>query len=262
MSHEIIYTRQFVKLPDGRIIPMILHGSSNCYDSMSARGRRARHWDVCNMPDGYNHKIAFTPEELVEGHKQCLSDKAMFVIHGKWYDGKKWLTFIKNGIKGAKTLEELGRQGEMSMYFTVYKDNHGCKLTTPMKFARTSEDLYRFLAEYDELVRKRDPDERVYANLSFFREKFVLPKPPAKPKAKLDDFYLIEVGSSFIERLTPRKIYRTCNPESAKQFTTKAKAEKWLAERRLKSRLKTELRIYHYIKKGNSYELVLEDVVS
>lgn len=32
MSYEIVYAKQFIKTEDGRIIPLALHGSNNCYE--------------------------------------------------------------------------------------------------------------------------------------------------------------------------------------------------------------------------------------
>lgn len=41
MSYEIVYDREFIKTNDGRIIPLVLSGSNNCWTTgVSGRLRR------------------------------------------------------------------------------------------------------------------------------------------------------------------------------------------------------------------------------
>lgn len=44
MSYEIVYNKQFLKI-DGKIIPLALYGSNNCYEPLpNGRQRREREW--------------------------------------------------------------------------------------------------------------------------------------------------------------------------------------------------------------------------
>lgn len=50
MSSEIFYDKAFIRV-DNRYIPVVNHGSSNCFD-FDSRGREIpeKHWSVLNYP--------------------------------------------------------------------------------------------------------------------------------------------------------------------------------------------------------------------
>ena len=58
MSSEIFYAKAFLRVGD-RFIPVVNHGSSNCYD-FDSRGREIpeRHWSVLSYP--FRGRLAFT----------------------------------------------------------------------------------------------------------------------------------------------------------------------------------------------------------
>ena len=57
MSSEIFYAKAFLRVGD-RFIPVVNHGSSNCYD-FDSRGREIpeRHWSVLSYP--FRGRLAF-----------------------------------------------------------------------------------------------------------------------------------------------------------------------------------------------------------
>lgn len=62
MSSEIYYDRAFIRVGD-RFIPVVNHGSSNCFD-FDAHGREVpeKHWSVLNYT--FHGRQLFTEEEI------------------------------------------------------------------------------------------------------------------------------------------------------------------------------------------------------
>jgi len=66
MSYEIIYDKQFIKLPGDRYVPMLFWGSNNCSEfGPGGRERRARDWSVWDYPCGPN-KIWATQDHFIK----------------------------------------------------------------------------------------------------------------------------------------------------------------------------------------------------
>ena len=62
MSYSILYRSMFVKLSDGRYIPMMEMGDSNVYDaSYRGKARRSRSWSNINLNRGQKF---FTKDEI------------------------------------------------------------------------------------------------------------------------------------------------------------------------------------------------------
>ena len=113
MSYSIIYARQFVRTTRG-IIPIVLIGENNVtrVNPLTGRESRARDWDLYV----YRRKaveMLEAPEatilELVyEAWKDTDPDKDLGTKYqGKWLTPKTEIALFKNGIKRAKTLEEI-----------------------------------------------------------------------------------------------------------------------------------------------------------
>lgn len=66
MSYSILYRSMFVKLSDGRFIPMMEMGDNNVWDCIYGRGRakRSRSWSKLNLVSGKNF---YSHEDLVKG---------------------------------------------------------------------------------------------------------------------------------------------------------------------------------------------------
>ena len=66
MSYSIIYKRLFIKMPSGRILPMIQAGDNNVYD-INHKGRevRTRSWEVWHL-NRENGKPSMTTEEIAD----------------------------------------------------------------------------------------------------------------------------------------------------------------------------------------------------
>ena len=74
MSVDIIYEKQFIDLKDGRYVPLLLSGSSNCYEySSNGRERRARNWWLLTPIPRFEH-FAPTLNEMLNMCDELRND--------------------------------------------------------------------------------------------------------------------------------------------------------------------------------------------
>ncbi len=148
MSYHILYARQFVKLSDGRVLPMVLSGDNNCFmDSPTgAKMMRSRDWHCSTWYNGNDDAHALRPKavmpevivgavkaEIEKYEKRCETDewykKEGYTVEQVrksygWFTGvalggahttrtsaSGYLAYWENGIKDAKTVEELDAMG-------------------------------------------------------------------------------------------------------------------------------------------------------
>lgn len=256
MSYTIVYDRQFIKLEDGRIIPMILCGSNNCWEkTWNGKERRERYWTSYweqTVP-------AFNPEELikqVEGYCNGGEYQEHFMRGGKWVDDAAFLRFFQNGIKQAKTMKELVDErihtAAVKAYLSIWtkkpdkKDWDQEKTTENDKRLRSDEELVAFLNEADERLKRKSADETVYVCLKYYNND-PLPKPKCtrKPKARLTgEYYVVVFGAgSYVTKITKRYLHHSPYISAAKQFRSEQEAEKWIKQRNLKIRFRGEFSV-------------------
>ena len=256
MSYTIVYDRQFLKLEDGRIIPMILCGSNNCREtSYSGRERRERYWTVCwerNVP-------AYQPEDLMKlAESYCSGGEYQehFMRGGKWVDDAAYLRFFKNGIKQAKTLRELDDErihaSAIRAFFSIWatvpgeKEGKSGHTTECDRCLRSDEEIVAFLNEADERLKRETADESVYICLKYFGND-PLPKVKRERKRKerlTGEFYVITLDTDrYVTKLTRGGLYHYPHLNAAKQFRTAQEAEKWIEQRDLTVRFGKELKV-------------------
>lgn len=234
MSYSIVYNKQFLKI-DGKIIPLVLYGSNNCYEPLpNGRQRRERQWYSLYF-NGTNEQIAATKVEIMEMVKSyCNGGKYQehFMQNGKWVDDKGLNCFIQNGIKNAKTIEELNEDYFFKgMYgcFSVWK---GMDNTIESRFEiNSSDDLRKFLDIAQDRLNRRTDKEEIYICLYYYNEKFESRvKPKQKQKERLTDYYTIKIGNrdSYLVKLTSRRIRHTSLCNLTKQFKTEKEANKYV----------------------------------
>ena len=86
MSYSILYRSMFVKLSDGRFIPMMEMGDNNVWDCLYGRGRakRSRSWGKLNLVSGKNF---YSHEDLVKGlnkwNDECEQKRARDLDSGE-----------------------------------------------------------------------------------------------------------------------------------------------------------------------------------
>jgi len=255
MSYTIVYDRQFIKLEDGRIIPMILCGSNNCWQTTwNGKERRERYW----TPYWEQTVPAYTPEDLIKRVESYCGGEYQehFMRGGKWVDDAAFLRFFQNGIKQAKTIKELADErihtAAVRACMSIWRktaDNEDCgqKHTTECdRHLRSDGEIVDFLKESDERLKNKSPDETVYICLKYY-DNVPLPKPKRthKPKTRLTgEYYVVAFGSgSYVTGITKGYLHHSPYISAAKQFGSEQEAEKWIKQRNLKTRFRGEFSV-------------------
>lgn len=233
MSHEIVYNKQFLKI-DGKIIPLVLHGSNNCYEPLSnGRQRRERNWNPIYI--GSNTPIAVTESDLMNKIESCCDGgeyQEYFMQNGKWVDDKGLIRFYQNGIKNAKTIEKLKEDYffyGMHGLFSVWK-GYDNTIENRMEI-NSSDDLREFLEAAQNRLDNRTEKESIYICLNYYNEKFESRvKPERKEKERLTDYFAIKVGNrdSYLVKQTSRRIRHASLCNLTKQFKTEKEANKYV----------------------------------
>lgn len=246
MSYEIVYNRQFLKI-DGKIIPLVLYGSNNCYTTTwNGRDRREREWHP--MYFGNNTMIAQTQEKIMQRINSCCGGtyQEHFMRNGKMVDDKGLIRFFQNGIKNAKTIEELKEQfffNGMYGYFSVWNgmDN---RIENRIEIT-SSDDLRKYLADAQNRLDNKTEKEEIYICLKYYSENFqARVKKERKPKERLTDYYAIKVnGCGYLTQLTSRRIKYCLLCNSTKQFKTEKDANKYIDK--LKNRCYATFEVEH-----------------
>ena len=153
MSYEIVYSKQFIKVESG-IIPLVLAGSSNCWD---ANNRRERSWGV--FFNGFAKRIMTTDEitQYIEKLATTSSTQEFFVKGGKWITASELKAFFKSGIKNAKTIEQIiadGKQNkwrtpslEVKLSFCGHENGVFKQYNIETRAIKTTEELEKAIAE-------------------------------------------------------------------------------------------------------------------
>ncbi len=135
MSYEIIYSKQFIKVNEHQVIPMLLQGSNNCYDTQT--GRRARDWHntFAHNPKGLIANNCDIIESLRAMQNNYVTNRPEYTDKDfGWFDGvalyghrtrnttfNMYFNVYKSGIKKAKTIEQLRAEGvTVKMYLSRY----------------------------------------------------------------------------------------------------------------------------------------------
>lgn len=176
MSYSILYRSMFVKLSDGRFIPMMEMGDNNVYDaSYRGKARRSRSWSNLNLQRGQKF---FTEDEikkyLKEWNDECEqqreryrnsedewerehADKTNFgffqgiAVYGK---GGTWGTkfndvknIVLSGIKNAITVEEAVKN--CGFKITYWQSGEGISYFDRQQYVRfeTEEEMFKVIEE-------------------------------------------------------------------------------------------------------------------
>jgi len=133
MSYDILYGKCFVKVSENEFIPIIVSGASNCWENLyNKKQRRERNFSVWSqwsigdeilpiisskkqLSEKLNNWEKYNTERN-ENYRKRGYDTDLDKIDGLFKGGKtitmkEFKTFINNGIKTAKTIEELATDG-------------------------------------------------------------------------------------------------------------------------------------------------------
>ena len=250
MSYEIVYARQFIKV-DNLIIPLVLYGSNNSYVmNYSGRYKRDRNWHPMYLKS--NEMIAISEENLMARIESICSGgeyQEYFVRNGKWVDDKGLIRFFKNGIKDAKTIEEIQNTyyvGNLGAYLSIWnKSNNSTELITNIS---TTEELKDFLNKAEERLSNRSEAEQIYVCLRFYSDELKprQTKEKKKPTERLSDFYAVKIEDrGYLTQLTSRRIKYTFSSSFSKQFKTEKEANKYI--NKLKERFSCDFSVEHIV---------------
>lgn len=150
MSVEILYGRQFIDLKNGKIIPLVLSGSSNCTEYVRGREVLERNWWALRC------ETQIAPNDLVRFFKDIVSDGLPHEFFAKGYRGGPWLNeknivkWVENGIEAALSIEEILKyrpSQSLTCEIQLFGDKH--YEHTKLRFCKTTEDILEWIEEYD-----------------------------------------------------------------------------------------------------------------
>jgi hypothetical protein len=166
MSYDIFYDKQFVKVPqenkEDLFIPMVLAGSSNCYD---LNDRRERSW--FNFGFLLNNKLAGTQEQMLAKQAETRANKieqyedykdssfgyfTSLSIGGGGCNATygQYLGITKTGCKKSLTVEQLREEG-IGLHIRTPRYGNADEVLeekgiAPLSFSpKTTQDLINFL---------------------------------------------------------------------------------------------------------------------
>lgn len=250
MSYEIVYNRQFLKIDD-KIIPLVLHGSNNSYETtMSGKDRRARDWDAMYL--SCNKMIAVTEDKLMELIEDYCGGtyQEHFMRNSKWVDDKGLIRFFQNGIKNAKTIEDMNEEyyfSGLQGYFSIWK--HMDNTIENKVEIKSSEDLREFLSVIQKRLDSKTINEEIYFCLRYYDEEFkprIQVKKERKPKERLTDYYAIKINNhSYLVQVTSKRIRYCCLCDNTKQFKTGKEANRYIEK--IKDKFNAAFTVEHIV---------------
>jgi len=251
MSYTILYAKQFIKIDEARVIPFILQGDNNVYETDR---KRARDWSNSRM---FNRTIITSKEDLlqeIERFKQdtiehCNEyikqydetwafDEKRFGYHtGIAVGGRRttkttfgmFKNFYASGIKDAKTIEELRNLGcslgiRISSYANKNITEAGLEVKPTVNFTST-EQAIATIEEYEAYYKGHNVYLYIYAyGMDRVVEKLKKRKTP-KQKEKVDQYFQINTPFGLFVKNTSRGFQYGWN---AKAFRTEKAANKSL----------------------------------
>lgn len=242
MSYEIIYDKSFVKTTRG-ILPMILHGSSNCFDVIGGKEVRERYWSC------WNDKLIEFPadklhETLVDVFSPTLGDasREVFKWHSKWICGDKLEQWFQTGVRNAATLEELDKVnfgvGLSVRVMQVQLETFDTTIFSS-SYLHTTEELEQSLDEAKALIQSEKKEGRqAYLHLSFSGR-----EPLRKPRrTKIEEPCLIKCRHGYFGEENGRYgVTFYVDPQKAHVFADEDEVihsmSKWFHQRRMPYRV-------------------------
>lgn len=173
MSSHIIYDKQFVKLSDGRVIPIALSGDSNCTEMKNGYERFSRDWHFIfssYVPSGFAVQpadlIAAVTADIEREVERRITEVGSETVnredvlnHFGWYTGlayrgrdcgklsaKTYLGIFATGCKHALTFAELKQIG-VALRFDTFRryypvEHGGMKIPPPSSVDIQSDEQF------------------------------------------------------------------------------------------------------------------------
>ena len=218
MSSEIFYDKAFILVGE-KYIPVVNHGSSNCFD-FDSRGREIpeKHWSVLNYP--HTGRMLFTAEEMQEiaaVHEEANRNNrgGTRKSRNRSFEEGEFGRWILAGMKSAHTVEDYKKHGNTVTvvdYDRDYWQRH-CMSTT------------------EELLDKIKELSGHSITVSFWDDRHVT-HPPMRRKGTpfdfgtLPEFYVLRAAQGYFVKRSSRKIWFARFQKPQSQMIRKFKTEK------------------------------------
>jgi len=254
MSYDIVYGKCFIKLNEDSFIPIIVYGSSNCYEyTYSSRGntqRRERGFSNWGQWNGGQSKEIVTKSDIenklkiwdedVRQTNQRYKEQGIGVnsdptrIDGLFKYGSKTFTmkgfklFIKHGIKTAKTIEEI-REAGLSLKVRAYKYNQPIIVED---YPKTTKEFFEIYAKAKEYCKENEGyriDIHFTNTVDYVLKKFkVGRKRTYVNKSELKEYFIIRNNNTgyYYSRGTKKGLYWTTSKGFSNVYKTQKDAEK------------------------------------
>ncbi len=226
MSSEIFYDKAFIRVDD-RYIPVVNHGSSNCF-TFDSRGREIpeKYWSVLN----YTHRdrVIFSEEEMREiaaVYERASMDNRGGTRKSRYrsFEEGEFGRWILSGMKTAHTVERYREYGN-----------------TVMVVDYTDSDWKRYLVSTtEELLDKLEELNAHKIYVSFENDRHVT-HPPVRQKgtptdySTLPEYYVLRAEQGYFSKRSSRRIwfFRYVHPDAAavRKFRTERAAKKYLED--------------------------------
>lgn len=252
MSYTILYAKQFIKIDENHVIPFILQGDNNVYETDR---KRARDWGnsyaftktMITSNEALMQEIERFKLDTIERCDEYVKqyddtwafDEKRFGYHTGIAIGGNHTTkttfgmfknFYANGIKDAKTIEEL-RELNCSIGMRVYRwrkediTSKGLEIKPDVMFM-TTEDAVNKIKEYEDYYAGHN----IYLYLFAYgmdRAIAILKKPKQpKQKVKVDQYFRIDTPFGYF--LKNSKYGFNYSAWNAKPFRTEKDAKRSL----------------------------------
>lgn len=223
MSSEIFYDKAFI-LADGRYIPVVNHGSSNCFD-FDSRGREIpeRYWSVLSYP--FSGRLIFTAEEIkqiAEAHETSNTENrgGTRKSRNRAFEVGEFGRWILAGLKSAHTVEEYRAFGN-SVILIDYDRNW-----SKAAIASTAELL-------DILEQRRGENISVgFADNRHICRPIKTRKEQTFDFSQLDRYYVLKSEQGVFVKRSSHRIWLTRSAQTVpvRKFKTETEAQKYLRD--------------------------------
>lgn len=257
MSYEIIYDKQFIKVKDS-YVPMVLSGSSNCYEyGNNGKERRSRSWFPFRLSNNLfiNNEIAKrywedSCNDIVDRNIERFTDRKNFMDEvkssfgyytGIYINGNRKTTYgningiFKTGIEKALTIEQLKEVNVNVIVKSGYISSDNKDIKPFSKVVDNEDQFFDAVKECEEYLRNTKISTTVeFSGMyddkpKYIRRKFF----PKKPKqlVKTNTIHnIITSNGTYVYKSTRGGYNYTYHKGSAKMYadinTAKAQAKR------------------------------------
>lgn len=252
MSYSILYRSMFVKLSDGRFIPLYESGDNNVYDVMwNGHHRRSRDWHqwavnkMADYPAYTRDEIMASVERMIDGEKKhrvgypyADYEQKQGVYTAEEIE-KNWGYYAGISVEGktcsttsAQMIRNFFRKGfEQAVSFV---DDEDLKLELrctfwneqPHRFEkRVVKSEEEFLKTWQEMSAWGPTIWVGYYLADRLYERHRTKASKREPKKRTEG-YVVTINSNYISSVTSRRFHCTGNVEFAHIYSSRATAEK------------------------------------